>query len=118
MNRVSGKDPKLFFADHSRSERLRIHRLDREIDKVVRSRMLNPRWIEGMKQHGYKGAFDTNGYLSSGICPTKHVILRLYPSFLRFSGELYLPQNFEHREMAADAIILERGRVKGGQNWF
>ena len=27
------------------------------------------------------------------------------------NGSLYLPQNFEHREMAADAIILERRRV-------
>ena len=63
VNRVSGRDPKLFFADHSRSERLRIHRLDREIDKVVRSRMLNPRWIEGMKQHGYKGAFEMGASL-------------------------------------------------------
>ncbi|QNI58484.1 cobaltochelatase/ CobN subunit [Synechococcus sp. BIOS-U3-1] len=63
VNRVSGRDPKLFFADHSRSERLRIHRLYREIDKVVRSRMLNPRWIEGMKQHGYKGAFEMGASL-------------------------------------------------------
>ena len=63
VNRVSGRDPKLFFADHSRSERLRIHRLDREIDKVVRSRLLNPRWIEGMKQHGYKGAFEMGASL-------------------------------------------------------
>ena len=63
VNRVSGNDPKLFFADHSRRERLRIHRLDREIDKVVRSRLLNPRWIEGMKQHGYKGAFEMGASL-------------------------------------------------------
>ena len=63
VNRVSGNDPKLFFADHSRSERLRIHRLGREIDKVVRSRLLNPRWIEGMKQHGYKGAFEMGASL-------------------------------------------------------
>jgi cobaltochelatase CobN len=63
VNRVSRNDPKLFFADHSRRERLRIHRLDREIDKVVRSRLLNPRWIEGMKQHGYKGAFEMGASL-------------------------------------------------------
>jgi cobaltochelatase CobN len=60
---VRGSDPKLFFADHSRRERLRIHRLDREIDKVVRSRLLNPRWIEGMKEHGYKGAFEMGASL-------------------------------------------------------
>jgi len=25
---------------------------------VIRSRVLNPRWIEAMRQHGYKGAFE------------------------------------------------------------
>ncbi|QNJ20040.1 cobaltochelatase/ CobN subunit [Synechococcus sp. A18-25c] len=63
VSKVSGKTPSLMFADHSRRERLRIHALDREIDKVVRSRLLNPRWIEGMKQHGYKGAFEMGASL-------------------------------------------------------
>ena len=60
---ISGRDPTLLFADHSRRERLRIHHLDREIDKVVRSRLLNPRWIDGMRQHGYKGAFEMGASL-------------------------------------------------------
>jgi len=63
VQKVSGRDPKLIVADHSRSERLRIHALAREIDKVVRSRLLNPRWIEGMKRHGYKGAFEMGASL-------------------------------------------------------
>jgi cobaltochelatase CobN len=25
---------------------------------VIRSRLLNPRWLEGMQNHGYKGAFE------------------------------------------------------------
>jgi cobaltochelatase CobN len=29
-----------------------------EMRRVVRTRLLNPKWIEGMKQHGYKGAQD------------------------------------------------------------
>ena len=35
-----------------------MHRLEREFDKVLRSRVLTPRWIEGMQQHGYKGGFE------------------------------------------------------------
>jgi cobaltochelatase CobN len=35
-----------------------VHRLERELDKVLRSRVLNPRWIEGMQRHGYKGGFE------------------------------------------------------------
>ena len=29
-----------------------------EIAAVVRSRAINPKWIEGCKRHGYKGAFE------------------------------------------------------------
>jgi cobaltochelatase CobN len=55
---VSGRAPQLWFGDHSRRQRPRMHRLEREFDKVLRSRVLNPRWIEGMQQHGYKGGFE------------------------------------------------------------
>ena len=60
---ISGQRPELWFGDHSRRERPRLSRLEREIDKVVRSRLLNPRWIDGMKQHGYKGAFEMGASL-------------------------------------------------------
>ena len=63
VQEAGGQAPTLLFADHSRRERLRIHGLEREIDKVVRSRLLNPRWIEGMQQHGYKGAFEMGASL-------------------------------------------------------
>jgi len=55
---ISGQAPQLWFGDHSRAQRPRVHRLEREFDKVLRSRVLNPRWIEGMQQHGYKGGFE------------------------------------------------------------
>jgi len=48
----------MWFADHSRQSRPRLHRLAREFDKVIRSRLLNPRWIEAMQRHGYKGGFE------------------------------------------------------------
>ncbi|MCT0207987.1 cobaltochelatase subunit CobN [Synechococcus sp. CS-1332] len=56
--RLQGQAPALWFGDHSRSERPRMHRLEREFDKVLRSRLLNPRWIEAMQGHGYKGGFE------------------------------------------------------------
>jgi cobaltochelatase CobN len=56
--RLQGQAPALWFGDHSRSERPRLHRLEREFDKVLRSRLLNPRWIEAMQGHGYKGGFE------------------------------------------------------------
>jgi cobaltochelatase CobN len=63
VEQSGGQTPSLLFADHSRRERLRIHGLEREIDKVVRSRLLNPRWMEGMQRHGYKGAFEMGASL-------------------------------------------------------
>ena len=35
-----------------------VRTLDEEIGRVVRSRVINPKWIDGVKRHGYKGAFE------------------------------------------------------------
>ena len=58
VERVSGQRPALWFGDHSRPQRPRVHRLEKELDKVIRSRLLNGRWLEGMGRHGYKGGFE------------------------------------------------------------
>ena len=58
VERVRGQRPGLWFGDHSRSQRPRVHRLEKELDKVIRSRLLNSRWLEGMQRHGYKGGFE------------------------------------------------------------
>jgi cobaltochelatase CobN len=55
---ASGKKPKIYHNDHSRPERPIIRTLDEEISRVVRSRVVNPKWINGVKRHGYKGAFE------------------------------------------------------------
>lgn len=58
VERVSGRAPAVWFGDHSRPQRPRMHRLEKELDKVIRSRLLNSRWLEGMQRHGYKGGFE------------------------------------------------------------
>ena len=63
VEQSSGQRPQLWFGDHSRRERPRMHRLEKELDKVMRSRLLNPRWIEGMMRHGSKGAFEMGASL-------------------------------------------------------
>jgi len=35
-----------------------VRELSEEIKRVVRVKLLNPQWIDGMKKHGYKGAQD------------------------------------------------------------
>ncbi len=63
VKNLSGKKPKVYFADNSKFGRPRVHKLEKEIDKVVRSRLLNYKWINGMKDHGYKGAFEMSASL-------------------------------------------------------
>ncbi len=55
---LQGRDRPIYHNDHSRPERPVIRTLDDEIGRVVRSRVVNPKWIAGVKRHGYKGAFE------------------------------------------------------------
>lgn len=55
---LQGRDRPVYHNDHSRPERPVIRTLDEEIARVMRSRVVNPKWIEGVKRHGYKGAFE------------------------------------------------------------
>lgn len=55
---ASGKRPKIYHNDHSRPERPVVRALEEEIARVVRARAVNPKWIEGVMRHGYKGAFE------------------------------------------------------------
>ncbi|GIT89818.1 cobaltochelatase subunit CobN [Jannaschia pagri] len=55
---LQGAARPVYHNDHSRPERPIIRTLDEEIGRVVRSRVVNPKWIEGVKRHGYKGAFE------------------------------------------------------------
>ena len=58
VSTLQGRDRPIYHNDHSRPERPVIRTLDDEIGRVVRSRVVNPKWIEGVKRHGYKGAFE------------------------------------------------------------
>ncbi|MEM6620452.1 MAG: cobaltochelatase subunit CobN, partial [Pseudomonadota bacterium] len=55
---LQGQERVIYHNDHSRPERPLIRTLDDEIGRVVRSRVVNPKWIAGVKRHGYKGAFE------------------------------------------------------------
>jgi cobaltochelatase CobN len=55
---VQGKNPTTYFGDHSLPENPKIRSLKEQIARVYRSRVVNPKWIEGAMRHGYKGAFE------------------------------------------------------------
>ncbi len=54
----SGKDVKAYYGDTREPEHVEVRGLADEIRRVVRTKLLNPKWIDGMKEHGYKGAAD------------------------------------------------------------
>ena len=58
VTELSGRRPVIYHNDHSRPESPRIRRLEEEIARVVRGRVVNPKWIAGVMRHGYKGAFE------------------------------------------------------------
>ena len=58
VEQASGKRPRVYHNDHSRPERPMIRTLEEEVGRVMRSRVVNPKWINGVKRHGYKGAFE------------------------------------------------------------
>ncbi|EAQ04532.1 cobaltochelatase [Pseudooceanicola batsensis HTCC2597] len=58
IQHLQGRARPVYHNDHSRPERPVIRTLDEEISRVLRSRVVNPKWIEGVKRHGYKGAFE------------------------------------------------------------
>jgi cobaltochelatase CobN len=55
---LQGRDRPVYHNDHSRPERPVIRRLEEEIARVMRARVVNPKWIAGVRRHGYKGAFE------------------------------------------------------------
>jgi cobaltochelatase CobN len=58
VEEASGLRPRVYHNDHSRPERPVIRTLEEEVGRVMRSRVVNPKWIAGVKRHGYKGAFE------------------------------------------------------------
>ncbi|GAA4474730.1 cobaltochelatase subunit CobN [Rhodococcus olei] len=55
---LTGKDPEAYIGDSTRPDAVRTRTLSEETARVFRARVVNPRWVEAMRRHGYKGAFE------------------------------------------------------------
>ena len=74
--RSPARDPKAWFGDSADPADPQVRSLAEEAARVVRTRVLNPKWIDAMRRHGYKGAFEmaaTVDYLF-GYDATAHVV--------------------------------------------
>jgi cobaltochelatase CobN len=110
----SGAAPSVYHNDHSRPERPVIRTLEEEIARVVRGRVVNPKWIAGAMRHGYKGAFEiaaTVDYLFAFAATTgavrDHHFDAVYDAFL---GDSVVRDFLAAANPAALAEIAERLR--------
>ena len=55
---LTGAAPHAYIGDSTRPDSVRTRSLAQESARVFRSRVVNPRWIQAMRRHGYKGAFE------------------------------------------------------------
>jgi cobaltochelatase CobN len=58
ITQLKGVAPVVYHNDHSDPSTPKIRTLKEELNRVIRSRVLNPKWITAMQEHGYKGAFE------------------------------------------------------------
>jgi cobaltochelatase CobN len=89
VRHISGQQPVVYHNDHSRPESPKIRTLDEEIARVVRARVVNPKWIRGVMRHDYKGAFEmaaTVDYLfafaATAHCVANHHFDLVYDAYL------------------------------------
>jgi len=55
---LSGKDVKAYYGDTRKPDTIDVRSLAEEIERIVRSKIFNPVWKEGMLRHKYKGLGD------------------------------------------------------------
>lgn len=61
---LKGTAPRSYCGDSSDASQIKVRSLDAETKRLYRSQVLNPKFIEGMKKHGYKGASDLASIVS------------------------------------------------------
>ncbi|MGR9449982.1 cobaltochelatase subunit CobN [Rhizobium leguminosarum] len=90
---LTGARPSIYHNDHSRPENPVIRSLEEEIGRVVRGRVVNPKWIAGVMRHGYKGAAEiaaTVDYLFAFSATTgavgAHHFEAVYQAFVADAG--------------------------------
>lgn len=55
---LTGRKPRHYFGDTQNPDRATVRDLKEEALRVFRSRVVNPKWLESIRRHGYKGALE------------------------------------------------------------
>ena len=108
LGRPAGGVPQRSF--QARSPKIRT--LEDEIGRVVRARVVNPKWIAGVMRHGYKGAFEmaaTVDYMFA-FAATAHAVADHHFDLV---FEAYL-EDGEVRKFLEDNTRRRRARLPSG----
>ncbi|WP_422367991.1 cobaltochelatase subunit CobN [Pelagibius sp.] len=112
VEHLSGARLRVYHNDHSRPESPKIRTLEEEIARVVRARVVNPKWIAGVMRHGYKGAFEmaaTVDYLFAFAATTGAVADHHFDAVYEAYLEAPAVRSFlEEKNPAALAEMAER----------
>ncbi len=55
---LTGQNPKGYFGDSSIPDQVSVRHIDQEAKRVFRARVVNPKWLNSIKRHGYKGGLE------------------------------------------------------------
>jgi cobaltochelatase CobN len=112
IKHLTGRKAQVWHNDHSRPETPQVRSLEEEIARVVRARVVNPKWIKGVMRHGYKGAFEmaaTVDYLfafaATADCVADHHFDLVFDAYL---GDDSVRDFIERHNPAALKEIAER----------
>ncbi|WGF86994.1 cobaltochelatase subunit CobN [Marinivivus vitaminiproducens] len=123
----AGHAPIIYHNDHSRPEHPRVRPLQEEIGRIVRGRAANPKWLNGVMRHGYKGAFEIAatvdylfGYAATTGLEMDHHFDTLYRAYVEdeaVTAFMALHNKAALREMAERfAEARERGLWRAPDN--
>jgi cobaltochelatase CobN len=58
IRHLTGRSPRAYFGDTQDPDRPRVRALKDEANRVFRSRVVNPKWLAAIRNHGYKGGLE------------------------------------------------------------
>lgn len=61
---IRGKAPKGYAGDSTDKSRIKLHSVQEQAKRIFRSEAINPKFIQGMMEHGYKGAADMSNMVA------------------------------------------------------
>ena len=61
---IKGSAPRSYCGDSTDKSKVVMHSVQEEAKRIFRSEAINPKFIEGMMKHGYKGAADMANYIA------------------------------------------------------